>query len=87
MRHARRFGGLAVVLLALLALAVAVGHAEPQRQEKVSAPGQYSGYTSPDYQSHTTTSQYVTMRDSVRIAVDVHIPSDGPAQDEFPRCW
>jgi hypothetical protein len=79
-----RFGGLAVVLVALLALAVAVGHAEPQQQEKVSAPGQYSGYTSPEYTSHTTTSQYVTMGDGVRIAVDVHIPSDGPEQDEFP---
>jgi len=84
MRHARRFGGLSVLLLALLTLAVSVGHAEPQRQEKVSAPGQYSGYTSPDYQSHTTTSQYVTMRDGVRIAVDVHMPSDGPARDKFP---
>jgi putative CocE/NonD family hydrolase len=83
-RYARRYGGLAVVLLALLILTVAVGHAEPQRQEKVSAPGQYSGYTSPDYPSHTTTSQYVTMRDGVRIAVDVHIPTGGPAQDKFP---
>jgi putative CocE/NonD family hydrolase len=83
-RYARRFRGLAVVLLALLTLTVAVGHAEPQRQEKVSAPGQYSGYTSPEYASHTTTSQYVTMRDGVRIAVDVHIPSEGPAQEKFP---
>ena len=82
--HARRLAVLSVLLLALLSLAVAVGHAQPQGQEKVSAPGQYSGYTSPDYQSHTTTSQYVTMRDGVRIAVDVHIPSGGPALDKFP---
>jgi hypothetical protein len=74
---------LSLLLLALLALAVATGHAQPDG-EKISAPGQYSGYTSPDYPSHTTTSQYVAMRDGVRIAVDVHIPSGGPVQDKFP---
>ena len=54
--HVRRLAGLSVFLLAVIALAMAVGYAQTHGQEKVSAPGQYSGYSSPDYPSHTTTS-------------------------------
>ena len=65
-------------------MSVSVGHAQPQTQQKISAPGQYSGYTSPEYKSWTTTSQYVAMRDGVRLAVDVYMPADGPERDKFP---
>jgi hypothetical protein len=68
----------------LLGLTVSTGYAQPQTEQKISAPGQYSGYTSPEYKSFTVTSQYVTMRDGVRIAVDVYMPADGPARDKFP---
>ena len=83
-RSARKLYLLFGLLLVLLGLTVTTGYAQPQTQQKVSAPGQYSGYTSPEYKSWTTTSQYVTMRDGVRIAVDVYMPADGPAQDKFP---
>jgi hypothetical protein len=83
-RHARRLYVLFGLLLILLGLTVTSGYAQPQTGQKVSAPGQYSGYTSPEYKSFTTTSQYVTMRDGVRIAVDIHMPADGPARDKFP---
>jgi len=76
-----RFSGLALLLLVM---SVSAGHAQPQTEQKVSAPGQYSGYTSPEYESWTTTSQYVTMRDGVRLAVDVYMPADGPVRDKFP---
>ena len=82
--YARRFFLLFGLLLILLGLTVSTGYAQPQTQQKISAPGQYSGYTSPEYKSWTTTSQYVTMRDGVRIAVDVNIPAEGPARDKFP---
>jgi putative CocE/NonD family hydrolase len=82
-RISRRLAVLSLLMLVLLALAVAAGHAQPDG-EKISSPGQYSGYSSADYPTHTTTSQYVTMRDGVRIAVDVHIPTGGPVQDKFP---
>ena len=82
--HARRFFLLFGLLLVLLGLSATTGYAQPQTQQKISAPGQYSGYTSPEYKSQTVTSQYVTMRDGVRIAVDVYMPADGPARDKFP---
>jgi putative CocE/NonD family hydrolase len=83
-RHARRLYVLFGLLLILLGLTVTSGYAQPQTGQKVSAPGQYSGYTSPEYKSFAVTSQYITMRDGVRIAVDVYIPADGPARDKFP---
>ena len=49
--------------------------------EKVSAPFQYSGYSSPEYGSYTKTSQYVEMDDGVKIAVDIYLPADGPDTD------
>jgi len=82
--HLRRSFVLFGLLLVLLGLTAATGYAQPQTEQKVSAPGQYSGYTSPEYKSWTTTSQYVTMRDGVRIAVDINIPADGPVRDKFP---
>jgi putative CocE/NonD family hydrolase len=45
---------------------------------KISAPGQYQGYSSADYSGYSTTSQYVSMRDGTRIAVDVYRPLGGP---------
>lgn len=44
-------------------------------------------YTSPDqpgYKDYERTSQYVYMSDSVRLAVDVYIPTDGPDRPNFP---
>ena len=83
-RYVRRLRPLSVLLLALLILPASIGYAGAQTEEKVSSPGQYSGHTSPEYESWTTTSQYVTMRDGVRLAVDVHIPADGPEGERFP---
>jgi putative CocE/NonD family hydrolase len=48
--------------------------------EKVSAPGEYSGYTEPQYTGYETTSQYVESFDGTKIAVDVHMPTGGPDQ-------
>lgn len=83
-RHARRISVLSALMLIVFALTVSLGHAQPATDDRVSSPGQYSGYSSPEYESWTTTSQYVTMRDGVRIAVDVHIPTDGPERETFP---
>lgn len=44
-------------------------------------------YVSPDqpgYKSYERTSQYVTMPDGVKLAVDVYIPTDGPGRETFP---
>ncbi len=66
----RRFYLLFGLLMVLLGLTVTTGHAQPQTDQKISAPGQYSGYTSPEYKSFAVTSQYVTMRDGVRMYRD-----------------
>jgi len=42
--------------------------------EKESRLGVYNGYTSPVYDGIKTSSFYVTMRDGVKIAVDLHLP-------------
>ncbi|MCP4344130.1 MAG: CocE/NonD family hydrolase [Desulfobacterales bacterium] len=52
--------------------------------EKVSEPFNYSGYTSPEYDGFTSSEQYVTMSDGVKLAVTAYLPSDGPAQGPFP---
>jgi hypothetical protein len=82
--YKRRFCLVFGLLLILLGLAATTGYAQPQTEQKVSAPGQYSGYTSPEYKSFTVTSQYLPMRDGVRIAVDIYMPAEGPARDKFP---
>jgi predicted acyl esterase len=62
MRHA-----LAVVLSASTGLgAVAL---EAQR---VSRTGEYRGYSSPRYDGWQRSSEYLTMRDGVRLAVDIY---------------
>jgi putative CocE/NonD family hydrolase len=82
--YTRRIAIPSALIVVLLAFTAASSYAQPATEEKVSAPGQYSGYSQPQYESWTTTSQYVTMRDGVRIAVDVHMPTDGPERDRFP---
>jgi len=44
----------------------------------------YSGYTRPEYKGVKTFSTYVSMRDGVKLAVDVYLPTDGPARSAFP---
>jgi len=66
---------LAILLLAMLLVAGCGGAAQP---EKVSKPGEYSGYSEPAYTAWETTAQYVPMRDGIKIAVDVYRPTEGP---------
>ena len=44
-------------------------------QEKVSAPGRYSGYSTQMYDGWVRSSQYVTARDGTRLAVDIFRPA------------
>jgi predicted acyl esterase len=72
-----------VMLLALLAAPSSA--AEP----RVSKPGSYSGYTQASYDGHQLTSQYVTVRDGTRLAVDVFLPTQAgkPADVKLPVVW
>src|SRR5690606_19545868 len=56
---------------------------------KRSQPGVYEGYSHERFEEWVKSSQYVTMRDGVRLAVDLYRPArDGQAVDEkFPVVW
>jgi len=66
-------------IVPLLAEDVSVG-----APEKVSKPFVYSGYTSPEYTGVKTFSVYVPMSDGEKLAVDVYVPTEGPARSAFP---
>lgn len=85
----RRFPAIQSALLAALLLtgpgaAIAQGDTSP-----VSRPGQYSGYSEAVYDGHQKSSQYVTVRDSTRLAIDIFRPTrDGEVSDTpHPVLW
>jgi uncharacterized protein len=45
-------------------------------QKRVSEPGRYEGYSKPLFDGWVRTSQYITMRDGTRIAIDLFRPTD-----------
>src|SRR5215813_2281256 len=47
-------------------------------------PQRYPGYVPPKYAAVATSSLYVTMRDGVKIAIDVNLPNDPPADQKVP---
>ena len=53
-------------------------------QEKISQPGQYSGYSQPIYHGMVCRSVYVPMRDGVRLAVDYCLPQGLPDGEKIP---
>ena len=56
---------------------------------KVSKPGEYRGYSTASYDGHQLTSQYVSMRDGTRLAIDVFLPTqEGKvASGKLPVVW
>ena len=58
-------------------------------QPRISKPGEYRGYSTASYDGHQLTSQYVTVRDGTRLAVDVFLPTrEGKvATGKLPVVW
>ncbi len=85
MRH-NRFKFNAQAWIALLALVLTLPLIAPvaaQEDERVSRFGEYSGYSDMIYDGYTRLSQYIEMRDGVRIAVDLFRPTlDGEIVEE-----
>ena len=48
-------------------LVSACGSAGAPATSRVSEPGVYAGYSTAEYDGHTRTSQYLTMRDGTRL--------------------
>ena len=80
-------------LLLATALATACGGAgapsATKAADKVSEPGVYRGNSTAEYDGHTRTSQYLTMRDGTRLAADILRPTKGGAlhQGKLPVVW
>jgi len=57
--------------------------------EKISRPGEYSGYSQASYDGYARTSFYVPMRDGTRLAVDLFRPTRAnvPASERLPVVW
>ena len=74
-----------VLVLALLPGCAPAMEAPPP----VSRPGEYSGYSEAAYDGYERSSQYITMRDGVRLAVDLYRPMRAGElhDDPVPVVW
>jgi putative CocE/NonD family hydrolase len=60
------------------------GYLPAQETEKVSRFGEYKGYSQEIYDSSVLTSQYLTMRDGIKIAIDIVRPAKAEKVHEEP---
>ncbi|HLP50509.1 MAG TPA: CocE/NonD family hydrolase [Chitinophagales bacterium] len=77
------------LLLAIAFFVSVTTHAEKHKKAVVNAtqisrPGEYVGFTEPQYKGYKYHSYYVPMRDSVKLAVDVFLPKKLKAGDKVP---
>ncbi len=68
----------------LLAVLLLAANLPAQEAERVSKFGEYKGYSEDVYDSWVRTSQYLTMRDGVKIAIDVIRPAINGKIAEVP---
>lgn len=61
----------------------------PRAEEKVSRPGEYRGYSAAVYDGWTRSSEYLAMRDGVRIAIDIFRPTKKgkTTEEKLPVVW
>lgn len=55
-----------------------------ERAKPVSEFGKYQGYVEPEFKGFVTRSLYITMRDGVKIAIDVVLPKNLPSETKIP---
>ena len=76
-----------VLFLSLCLLIPVVGNAQ---EDLVPQLGQYQGYSGPIYNRWVRTSQYVTVRDGTKLAVDIFRPANSsgtPVEEPLPVIW
>ncbi len=71
-RLARHYGTLLAILFTAF---VFTDSAAAKDKTLVSKPGEYSGYSEKKYDGTQRFSQYVEMRDGVKLAVDIYRPT------------
>jgi hypothetical protein len=70
--------------LAIVVLLIGLIIGSTQATEKISRPFEYSGYTFSGYNSFKRSSEYVSMYDGTKLALEIYLPSDGPSNGPFP---
>jgi putative CocE/NonD family hydrolase len=55
-----------------------------QQQQRISIPGQYQGYSKSVFDSWNRTSQYITVRDGTKIAIDIFRPTKKGVLHKIP---
>lgn len=77
------------LILAALVATAACSSAGTPAATRVSSPGRYEGYSTAQFDGYQRTSQYITMRDGVRLAIDILRPTRGGKVDggKFPVIW
>ena len=75
-----------VILVFLVSLLISAAGAEHSEAGggKVNRPFEYAGHSAPEYKSYIRSSQYVSMFDGTKLAVDLYLPSEGPIDRRFP---
>jgi len=76
-------------VLALAFVFMASGTTLGQEPEKISSFGKYKGFSEEKYDSFVRSSQYLTMRDGTKIAIDIIRPAvdDKPVEEPLPVVW
>jgi uncharacterized protein len=74
------------VVGAWLALVNSADAAQPARE---SSPGRYAGFSSPAHDGHSLSSQYVSVRDGTRLAIDIFRPTKNGSvtTEKLPVLW
>jgi len=62
---------------------------QPPDSIRISKPGEYAGYSRLIYDRWKRTSQYITVRDGTRLAVDIFRPTrnEQPVEEPLPVIW
>jgi putative CocE/NonD family hydrolase len=90
-KRAARFSAVALFVLLAASLSffpacstVSHGVDSSSSGQKISEPGRYEGYSFPKYDDVESSSFYLTMRDGVNIAVDLHLPRGLAEGEKIP---
>ncbi len=89
MRHLSRSAVFVSAAFGLFATVLSAQEAAVASQERVSSFNEYRGFNLPLYDGRVRSSQYVTVRDGTRLAVDIHRPTINGVvvEDKLPVIW
>ncbi|MDH5468814.1 MAG: CocE/NonD family hydrolase, partial [Candidatus Aminicenantes bacterium] len=77
------------IFIIFFALSLMITNSGAQEADKISRFGEYKGYSEEVYDSSVRSSLYLTMRDGIKIAIDIIRPAKGGkvAEEPLPVLW